>query len=232
MAGNKRREQTLPGLDGDGAVYEYKLASGQVIRYKPLNPDLVQAVRETYPDPEPPMREVETIDGSKEQIPNATDPEYQESLAAVASERSRAFLRLLVAQCLDDLELPEGWIEKQKWILPGWNAPEGKLDQRLYWVQHWMFSNPGDLAGLLNAALFASVLTPEEVEKQMANFRPQVEKSVRESIEASLRAGDLHLGVGDDSGGAVGGDPVAGVPGNAETPPGEGGGGPAGGNGD
>ena len=219
-------------MDGEGAVYEYKLASGGVIRYKPLNPDLAQAVVEAYPDPEPPMREVATIDGSKEEIPDPNDAGYQENLRAVSRERGRALLRLLVAQCLTELEPPEGWIEKQKWILPGWEVSESELDQKLYWVQHWMLTNPADLAGLLNAAQFAAVLTPEEVEKQMANFRPQVERSIRESFAATIGAGDLQPGVGDDTGGAVGGDTVAGLPGDAEAPPGKGGGGAPGGNGD
>lgn len=232
MAGNKRREQTLPGLDGEEAVYDYKLASGQVIKYKPLNPDLAQAVVEAYPNPEPPMREVETIDGSKEQIPDPDDAAYQEKLREASRERGRALLRLLVAQCLDDLKVPERWIEKQKWILPGWEAPDNELDQKLYWVQHWMLTNPADLAGLLNAAQFAAVLTPEEVERQMANFRPQVERSIRESFSATFGAGELQPGIGDDTGGAVGGDTVAGLPGHAEAPPGEGGGGAPGGDGD
>lgn len=232
MAGNKRKKEVSPGLDGEGAVYEYKVASGQVIRYKPLNPDLAQAVLEAYPDPEPPTREVATIDGSKEQIPDPNDAGYQERLREVSRERGRALQRLLVAQCLDDLELPEGWIERQKWILPGWEAPENELDRKLYWVQHWMLTNPADLVGLLNAAQFAAVLTPEEVEKQMANFRPQVARSIRESFAATVGAGDLHAGTGDDTGGAVGGDTLAGLPGDAEAPSGENSGGAPGGDGD
>ena len=203
----RQSKKTVPAED---TRYQYELQSGEVITYQPINPDLRQAVFDQYPDPEVPIREAKTIDGGVEPIPDPTDGEYQERLAEVSRERAQALIRLLVVQSLDHLEVPEGWIERQQWIMPGWEPPEDPFEQKLYWVEHWLLG-PLDQAGLLQSALMAAALTPEEVERQLRNFRPQVARAISETLGDTIEQTLAQLRIGSDIRGGVGEDTVADV---------------------
>lgn len=191
-------------------VYEFRLQSGETIRYKPMNPDLRQAIFDAYPDPEVPMREAKTVDGGIEKIPDPNE-EYQEELRELSGLRAQALVRLLVVQSLADLEPPESWVEKQKFILPKWEPPEDPLELKLYWVEHWLLG-PLDMAALLQAAQMAAALTPKEVEQQLRNFRPEMARAISEALGDTVSEAIAQLRIGDDTGGRVGGDSVASVP--------------------
>lgn len=204
------RPKKQPVLAEDG-LYTYQLQSGETITYRPINPDLRQAIFDAYPDPEAPMREVPTVDGGVELIPDREEPEYQEELTEVARERAEALLRLLVVQSLAHLEPPEGWIEQQQWIMPGWEPPEDELDQKVYWVEHWLLG-PLDLAGLLQAAQLAAALTPEEVQRQLKNFRSEVARAISEELGDTIGEALAQLRARDDTGSSMGKDTIPDIP--------------------
>lgn len=203
-------EKAVPAEDG---LYRYQLQSGETIIYRPINPDLRQAIFDQYPEPEVPMQEVPTIDGGVELIPDPSDVAYQEGVADAARERAKALIRLLVVQSLAELEPPDDWKERQQWVLPGWEPPDDPLELKLYWVQNWLLG-PMDLAGLLQAAQLASALTPEEVERQLRSFRTEMARAIGETLGDTLGEALAQLRAGDDIRSGVGEDSVADVPGD------------------
>lgn len=194
-------------LAGSG-LYEFELQSGEVITYKPMNPDLRQAILDRYPLPDIPLREVETVDGGIERIENPSDPQYQAVLSEANRSRAEALTRLLMIQCLDHLEPPNGWIEKQQWIMPGWQPPDDLLARKQYWMEHWLLG-PLDLASLVQAAMLASALTPQEVERQLKSFRSEVARTISEELGDTIREALTLFRTGTDTGGGMGEDSVA-----------------------
>jgi len=116
------------------------------------------------------------------------------------------------------LEPTDGWIEQQKWILPDWQPPDDPLELKLYWVEHWLLG-PMDVGLLLQAAQMAAVVTPEEVERQLRSFRPEMARSVSERLEDTFKQSIAQLRIGDDLGGGLGEDTMAPVPGDVEEAP-------------
>jgi len=216
---DKRDKPKQVDLAGEG-TFKFTLQSGEVIEYKPMNPDLRQAIWDQWPDPEVPTREAKTVDGGLEELPNPDDPDYLEEIVEARRNRAEALVRLLVVQCLADLEpYPENWIEQQRWILPDWEPPEDELELKQYWIEHWLLG-PVDMGLLMQAAQLAAVVTPEEVEQQLRSFRPQMAREISERLADTIEQSFAQLRAGDDTGGSVGEDTVAAVPADGEEAPG------------
>lgn len=215
MARKGKARKKIP--DGLGKItapkyYEFELQAGRIITYTPMNPDLVQAIRDTYADPEPPMKEIPTVAGDVDLEPDLDNPEYQEALTDSRRGRAEALLRLLAVQSLEHLEPPDDWIEKQQFIMPDWEAPEDPLACKAYWIEHWLVTNPLDLAALVQAAAIAAALTPAEVEKALASFRTEMAGTISKQTGAAIKAALDELRVGDTLRERLGGDTSSGVP--------------------
>lgn len=199
MARKGKSKQKTENLDEEGGPIAYTLTTGEVVSVYPISPRFVQVLEERYARPEPPMREIPTIDGDVERIPNPEDEEYQAEIAELAREHASALLRLVATQGLRDIEVSEtdGWIEELKWIEPDWEPPDDLRNLKLDYLQYWLIPSQQDWAAIQYLAVASSALAKGDVERTLQTFRTALAGDARKALSDSLAANLLQPGTGN-----------------------------------
>jgi len=205
MARKGKTKHKLDNLDGQGGPAEYTLVSGETIKVYPVSPRLVQAIDERYAIPEPPTREIPTIDGDVEHVPNPDDLEYQELVAELNEGRGEATFRLIASQALADIQVSpdDDWVEELRWIDPSWSPPGDLRQLKVDYLQYWLIPSRQDWEIIMFLAIVSTALAKEDVERTLQTFRPALQRHIREALGDTFAADLLQPEAGDKPSGAM-----------------------------
>lgn len=192
-------------LDGQGGPIEYRLVSGETVNVYPVSARLVQRIDERYVIPEPPTREVPTIDGDVEQIAKPEDPDYLAEVAELQEAKAEAILRLMTSQALRDIEvsMDDDWVDTLRWIEPEWEPPEDPRQLKVDYLQYWLIPSRQDWETISYLAIASTALGKEDVERTLKTFRAALQRETSQALSDTLLATFIQPETGDEPGGAV-----------------------------
>jgi len=203
--GKGARKSKTQNLDGQGGPVEYRLVSGKTIKVYPVSSRLVQAIEERYVIPEPPVREIPTIDGDVEKVPNPNDPDYQELVVELNEGRGEAIFRLIASQALVDIQVSpdDDWVGELQWIDPTWEPPDDLRQLKIDYLQYWLIPSRQDWEIIMFLAIVSTALAKEDVERTLQTFRPALQRHIRQTLGDTFAADWLQPEAGDEPGGAM-----------------------------
>lgn len=152
------------GYNPGGVEYEFK-DSGQKVKVMKVSPLLIAELTRAFPEPKPPMNEVDYGDGKKVLEPNPASPVYAEMLQQHAVEMEKRMRTLLIKRGVYvewDESMKSAVEELRKFWLEEYNQELDK-DDKLVYVQYLCVASPDDLSELLNMILKRSQPTEEAV---------------------------------------------------------------------
>jgi len=140
-----------------------KLSSGVEVKLIPLPPLLMRAVEAKFPEPEPPMVEVE-VHGKKEIQPNPDDPDYLQACEQWTTDRGAALMDLALIKGVQ-VEMPddETWIEELALI--GVEAGETKAAKKLAYLRSVVIASVEDLMEVTGRVLAMSGVSPQAIDE-------------------------------------------------------------------
>ena len=139
------------------------LGSGVEVTLVPLPPLLTQRVDDQFPDPEPPMVEVE-VHGKKVTQPNPDDPDYAKELERVKMAKGWAYLDLVFLKGIKfDMPEDEEWLEEL--TLAGIEVGESKAAKRLAYVESVLITNVAEFEEVTGRVLAMSGVTPQAIDE-------------------------------------------------------------------
>lgn len=189
-SGQARREPVVRDdkIESEGPI-ELTLSTGQKISVYPISLQLWQNIQERFEPPPPPTREVDTVDGGTEEVPDPSDAEYQTMVLELKRQSAATLLRLVTVQALPDIELPEddGWVQMLQFIDPGWEPAENLLQRKIEYLQYWLVRSRHDWETIIFTAISANALRKEDVDLAVRRFRDSFS---RETCDALIDALD------------------------------------------
>lgn len=157
--------------------------SGATVRVKRISPMSIMAIEQAYPDPKPPLQEVDYGGGKLRHERNPLDPAYQDELAAHQRKKSllvlKAFIRLGVECDIDAQALAAYRADMQ--------AMEIALDpdDKFIYVAHILCQTNNDLMALRNFIEGQSVPTEKAVAEKLATFQGDLQEPGSVPVEAA-----------------------------------------------
>lgn len=157
--------------------------SGATVRVKRISPMSIMAIEQAYPDPKPPLQEVDYGSGKLRHERNPLDPAYQEELATHQTKKSllvlKAFIRLGV-ECEIDAQVLAAYRADMQ-------AMEIALDpdDKYVYVAHILCQTNNDLMALRNYIEGQSVPTEKAVAEKLATFQGDLQEPGPVRLEAA-----------------------------------------------
>jgi hypothetical protein len=157
--------------------------SGATVRVKRISPMSLMAIEQAYPDPKPPLQEVDYGNGKLRHERNPLDPAYQEELTAHQRKKSlivlKAFIRLGVECEIDAQALSAFRADMQ--------ALEITLDpdDKYVYVAHILCQSNNDLMALRTFIEGQSVPTEKAVAEKLATFQGDLQEPGPVRLEAA-----------------------------------------------
>src|SRR5579859_7157581 len=149
--------------------------SGATVRVNRISPMSLLAIEQAYPDPKPPLQEVDYGNGKTKMERNPLSPEYQDELAAHRNKKNMLILKAFVAlgvECEVDAEKVAAYRALMKSI-----GVDVDPDDKYVFVAHILCSTARDLDTLREAVQGASLPTEKAVAEKLATFPAEVSQS-------------------------------------------------------
>ncbi len=139
------------------------------VRALPLPSLLLNRIYSQYPDPSPPMVEIELPSGGKRMEPNPNDPDYLERLERHRLQVARKVLDVVLLRGLEVLSIPphvppleeSGWVEEISY-LTGAEVPPSGPGRKLAWLEAFIFLGAEDYRTVQTECLLLSGVPLEE----------------------------------------------------------------------
>jgi len=142
--------------------------SGAVIRVKRISPMSLIAIERAYPDPKPPLQEVDYGNGSKKHERNPLSPEYLTELEEHRNKKNllvlKAFVRLGV-----EVEVDAAAVAAYRADMQALGVELDPDDMYVY-VAHILCQTNDDLNALREAVEGGSLPTEREVSSKLSTF--------------------------------------------------------------
>lgn len=150
--------------------YVVILSNGAQVNIKPVPPYLLDKIRATVPLPKPPMMEIETAWGGKEEWANENDAGYKKALE-LAEEKQAAKLweAEFILGVADEPPPDAEWTAPLKMF--DVEIPEDPKQKKLLWITTILIAKGVDAWKLLNAIRDAARPTGEEISELAESFR-------------------------------------------------------------
>lgn len=128
---------------------------------------------EDFPDPEPPKKTIEVVDGTEE-VDDLDDPAYLADQREARRNRLARFAEAIVEICVDlDLDEWEAEIGRlEKYAGP---APEDGPDRIAWFLENYGCRLSEDYAAITESAMRQTLVTSKEVQERVGFFRGDVE---------------------------------------------------------
>jgi len=163
---------------------DVELLDGRTVRvYRPPMRRIWDRVQEMHPRPQPPIVTEKTATGKEISMSIDDDPDYLRELAKwerLINEKVDEMGSLFMFK---DLDVPDDWDVEEavgaenRFFDPDWAPREGKMGRKLDYIQWVILANSVDSARIVEAQRELSGIDLEEVERNEASFRDQVEGS-------------------------------------------------------
>jgi len=167
----------------------YTLSSGVEVRYGPfvnnLYWELTDHALELHPDPDPPMKEIETFDG-KETVDNLEDPEYKAALKVAQASRLNHIAEAALEFCVEVVDW-EKWKKKiRERIAPKvGDPPEDEDELRVWFLGKYAMRTAKDW-NLIKKIMAFSQIEEDDVRKRVEMFRGWRGRPVLELMHPAL----------------------------------------------
>ena len=148
------------------------LSTGIVVTVKPLNPffgtDAAMALRRTYPRPQPPLQEVEGLNG-KEMQPNRANQDYLRELAEYNRMiNTKAFEWSLEEACDVEIDPERLAARKAKYAARGMELPE---TDKLAYLTRVAIGSADDLSAVREAIQELAVPTEDAIREKADGYK-------------------------------------------------------------
>jgi len=157
---------------------EMKTSSGVTVLYGPfpggLYWDLMGRLLDEHPDPEPPMKEIETFDGPEE-VEDIEDPEYKAALSKARLARADKMGRFILETCVEIAD--GGWEADAERLADKWAKdplPDDPLDRKVWYLEKYVLRTVKDWEIIGRVQRFSQI-EDEEVRQRAEFFRGHVE---------------------------------------------------------
>ena len=169
---------------------EVTLASGVEVVVRPfpggLYANLQSRGLEKHPDPEPPTKTVDTATGPEE-IDDLTNPEYVKAREDAERKRGNLIADAILDLCVEcDLSKYESQIKRLEKHIG--KAPKDADELKSWFFENYAFTRRDDYSRAVGPALSMTLVTDQEVRRQLDNFPGQVERA--KPVDAEARGAD------------------------------------------
>lgn len=153
--------------------------TGTHILIRRVSPLLVMELRKAFPEPKPPMQEVD-VGGETRLEANYAHPDYQATLAEYNDAMELRIRRLMLKRGVvipeDNTTWRQELADMRKFWLDefGVELPVLDKDEQVDWLSYCAFGTDSDFSELYAAILQRSQPTPEAVDAAKAGFPPEV----------------------------------------------------------
>ena len=155
---------------------EMELSSGVKVLYGPfpggLYWDIASRALEEHPDPEPPTKEIDVVDG-KETVGDLEDPAYKAALAVARNARYDVLGKAVLEMCVEPVGDYEPTVRRlaERWVMDP--PPEDLLDRKVWFLRKWALRTAEDW-GIIGRVQRFSQIEDEEVRQRAEFFRGNV----------------------------------------------------------
>lgn len=154
------------------------LSTGETIELCHIPPGLRDVINKRYPMPDVPIIEVKTATGETQKVAIEDDPEYLAKCTRVEGQRNQAWNEGYTIASLknvivpNDFDMEAEWGEELRYLDPDWQPREGKIGQKLDYIEFALCANINDMNAI-----------SDKINKMMG-----IDTEVIESIEDSFRS--------------------------------------------
>jgi len=128
---------------------------------------------EDFPDPEPPKKIIEVVDGTEE-TDDLDDPAYLAAVQEATRNRLARFAEAIVQVCVD-IDLDE-WKDDIKGIEKfAGEAPKNRGDLVAWFLENYGCRVSEDYAAITESAMRQTLISSKEVQQRVRFFRDDVE---------------------------------------------------------
>lgn len=177
---------------------EILLDSGVTIYVRPFPPGLYEKIQARalidHPDPVPPKKEIEVVDGT-EIIDNPDDETYQAEVTAIERKRNEILGEAVYDLCVDiqDAEKWEPMVKRlEKYQGP---FPEDPDERKLEFLTSFALATAGDYERVMASAIGQTLIRDPEVSNRLQSFRGEMEGTADSDPNASGPDGNERLAV-------------------------------------
>jgi len=177
MAGNKSKriktkvDSTVDSPDDN--PYVVTLSNGVQVNLRPVPPYLIDKIKSTIPLPKPPIMEIETAWGGKEEWANENDATYKKELeVAQEKQADKLWKAEFILGIADEPPPDEEWTETLKMF--DIEIPKDPKEKKLLWVETTLIAKGVDVYTLLYAIRNAARPTKEEISGIAESFRGSI----------------------------------------------------------
>jgi hypothetical protein len=165
---------------------ELTLSSGVTVTILPfpsqLYPKLnARALRE-HPDPEPPMKIIEVVDGTEE-VPDEEDEGYQEALREARNARQNLLLEAILDFCVE-VDMDEWGDELARLERYIGTLPEDPVDRKIEFLNQFAMRTRGDYELVATTATAAMMAGSPEVAERLKSFRGEMAQPAGDDADA------------------------------------------------
>lgn len=170
------------------------LSSGVTVTVIPFSLGLQQRINSDHPDPVPPKKVIQVLDGTEE-VDNLTDPDYLAEKDRVTQERNSLLGEAVIELCVEvDLGKYAREITKlERFTSP---YPDDLDERRMRFLQEYALRTRGDYEAIITSAITQIAISDEEVQERIATFQADMARNSPNGHQASGLDESVGLEVG------------------------------------
>lgn len=159
------------------------LSSDVTVIVIPFPPGLLQRINSDHPDPVPPKKTIQVLDGTEE-VDNLKDEGYILEKEAVTTQRNSLLGEAVIELCVEvDLKLYAKEIKKlEKYTSP---YPDDTDERRMRFLQEYALRTRGDYEVVITSAITQIAISDEEVQERIKSFQSDMALSSTNGHKAS-----------------------------------------------
>jgi hypothetical protein len=150
---------------------EHTFSTGRTVRVTPISPWVLEAVRDSVPEPAPPVQTVETPEGPQD-VPNIAHPDYLAALDARTARIGEIQQELIVEEGAD-FDVDQAAVDKRRATLARLGValpPKAQEDDRYFYLYYVCMGSTQDRDDLIMLIHGLSVVREEAVAKATESF--------------------------------------------------------------
>ena len=162
------------------------LSSGVTVTVSPFPAglwwDLHARALEQHPDPEPPTKTIDVVDGTEE-VQDLDNPDYLEALALANRERTNIQGEAIIDLCVDvDMEPYAATIKRVERYIG--QAPKEDDERRVWFLTKYALRGRADYEAVMLAATAQLMTSDPEVANRLKSFQREVEGATDPDADA------------------------------------------------
>ncbi|MHC4710893.1 MAG: hypothetical protein ACYTA3_10890 [Planctomycetota bacterium] len=165
---------------------ELTLSSGVAVTILPfpsqLYPKLNARALAEHPDPEPPMKTVEVVDGTEE-VPDEENEEYQEALREARNARQSLLLEAILDFCVE-VDMDQWGDELARLERYVGEMPKDPVDRKIEFLNQFAMRTRGDYELVATTATAQMMAGSPEVAERLKSFRGEMAQPAGDDADA------------------------------------------------